>query len=163
MCWFTRKPEYLEKHTATEDIKVLKFVWEHPDKRKRLSFISYFRDFVYTIGNLYETDMNDPTEYQNSIGKWEAAIIDKGFHSYTEDGVEPKVFNSPITIGMIRVHILLNDIEIDRYLVGQEYLKDLKILKCIIPKGAEYYLNEGGYYVSNKIIPKAFEDIPKVS
>jgi hypothetical protein len=131
MCWISNnKPERL---IAKECITVYKVVQIYPDGK----ILSYFNDFPYKLGEIYKTVI---TVKHLKDGYNDFYFVEEGFHSYnyqSEIGLDP-FLQTPITY--------------DRN--GTKYYGDaIYGMFCIIPKGAEYYVNEYGDIVSTSIKP----------
>jgi hypothetical protein len=134
MCWISEKPAILK--IASEDIKVFKIVEKFEN-----NIISVYRGYEYKIGKLYETE----------IGLTETSsitFIHYGFHSYSDKcKLDPNgtYFKQPA------FRIMFKDICLDEFSCrGLSYYK----VDCIIPKGSQYYENDRGEIVSDKIILK---------
>lgn len=129
MCWISNnKPNRL---VAEEDITVYKVVQIALDDK----ILSYFNDFPYKLGEIYNTTIAIKHYKDDYIDFY---FIEQGFHSYNyhlEIGINP-VTAFPIT----------NDQNGTSY-----YGDDIYGMLCIIPKGAEYYVNEFGDVVSTSI------------
>lgn len=120
---------------AEEDIIVYKML--DPSSFRFNTFFSLIQQFEYEIGLVYETTMTIVADGRHA--NWEASrwyngltekqkvqdviIIQEGFHAFITKGAVP-----------------------------QENIIDGKLVKCIIPKGSQYYINEHvGLIVSNAI------------
>ncbi len=150
MCWKTNNLKPIKKK-AKEDIPVFKIVRVNEDD----VIMSYYKQFFYKCGKTYNTEIGkmQKTEYQVDPIHY----IEEGFHSYSADCTYNycgKVIPSDL-VGFSCLKeamvVLLEGKEIFcDTLVSRDGFK-VKKLNCIIPKGAEYYLNETGEYVSNQI------------
>lgn len=121
MCWISHCKPVLK--VAEEDIKVHKILKKDED-----GYVSPIFQFCkWTPGIVYETTLGHG--HIGAIGNFE---ICKGFHSCTEIHEEGGVW-------CIKAKDLF---AIDS---GEE------IVDAVIPKGSQYYLNEYGEYVSNKL------------
>jgi hypothetical protein len=133
MCWIcNNKPERL---IAKECITVYKVVQIYPDGK----ILSYFNDFPYKLGGIYNTVI---TVKHLKDGHNDFYFIEEGFHSYNyqlEIGIDPFP-QTPIAYGKSSARY---------YGVG------IYGMLCVIPKGAEYYVNEYGDIVSTAIKPIA--------
>jgi hypothetical protein len=129
MCWISKnKPERL---VAKEDITVYKVVQIYPDGK----ILSYFNDFPYKLGEIYNTVI---TVKHLKDGYNDFYFVEQGFHSYNyhlKIGLDP-FLNMPIAYDESSV----------RY-----YGSGIFGMLCVIPKGAEYYVNEYGDIVSTSI------------
>ena len=141
MCWTTlNEPNRLK---AKEDIIVYKLVRVIDG-----NITSYYQSFEYKINNLYQISSIEPLwEYSTpaaekfGIKDW---YICSGFHSYINN-----------------IEIADLDGEMIAYVENHadelywEFPEQIYGMKCIIPKGAEYYVNEKDDVVSDKLIPIA--------
>ncbi len=125
-----------EKKTAAEDIACYKLL----NKGFKDKIRSPFECFVYEMGKLYETDIKRSYAW-NAFDSEDAAWLDRVFPGWRESGGARKDllcfgqgFHSVKVSGRLR-----------------NYDTD-SIYNSTIPKGAEYYENETGLIVSNKII-----------
>lgn len=129
MCWITYKKELIKPEVAEDNIVCNKLVYLNSDNIIK----SLYFDFNYEINVLYELD-KEITIIPNFTG---VRIINDGFHSYSTDK-----------------YSLQRGLKELPYLVIPLSTKDkisFALASCIIPKGAIYFLNEIGEYVSNKI------------
>lgn len=117
--------EHSKLKVAEEDIVCYKVAIKDNDGD---CFVTPFRGMTYKLGELYSTSIGWPRKI-GSIN-----IINEGFHSFTckEDAYKCAKFEAPTFEGT-----------------------NMVVVKCIIPKGANYI--EGMFvqypnYVSNKII-----------
>ena len=128
MCWSSSYIPQLK--TAEEDIKVKKVLLKTEDS---LLHSPCETDFKWELGKVYENEIGIILQLFSYYH------INKGFHScqniYNGNTYWCSCINN-------EEHILF---EIDK---GEE------IFDAIIPKGSEYYLNEYGEYVSNKLMIK---------
>lgn len=142
MCWSAINKSDLNRHIAKDNIPVTKFVAVFGND----DIFSYYNDFAYKIGEVYNTKLGKPHLSDTYWG--EMNVINHGFHSYS---VKVKIRK--------RDSQLLNAILNSRYADG--FLKTFKhpnrgignmaVADCIIPKGSAYYLNSYGEYVSDSI------------
>lgn len=129
MCWITYKGAKCK--TAEKDIRIFKVC--SPSNSPEV-LISAYREFEYTLNKIYSAEEElILTMYgkDTNYGK-----INKGFHSYSPNC---SIKNETII-----------SIWYDRQFLGS-YDSDSIIVYGYIPKGAHYYLNEEGEYVSDKI------------
>jgi hypothetical protein len=131
MCWISNnKPERL---VAKEDITVYKVVQMYPDG----NILSYFNDFPYKLREIYNTVIT-VKHLKDSYNDF--YFVEEGFHSYNyqlEIGIDP-YRNIPVA---------------DDKCGGEYYGVGIYGMLCVIPKGAEYYVNEYGDIVSTSIKP----------
>lgn len=125
MCWITYKKELIKPEVAEDNIVCNKLVYLHPNN----IIESIHFSFKYKINVLYELDKETSVlNFINGIN-----IIEYGFHSYTTD-IKFDLQRGLKEIPYMNIH-----------------KKPYALASCIIPKGARYFLNEYGEYVSNKI------------
>ena len=151
MCWRGRS----NKKVADKDIKVYKVLLKYEDK-----YIPYFYSdkLAYEVGKCYKQEMD---VNKNSY----LYTIRAGFHSYSIENTKIKraqvgnlikyeigsvvygdYFDEYYDVESDILHTTNNDL-------GDISVKDVvHFVKCIIPKGAEYFENEEGLIVSNEII-----------
>ena len=136
MCWrkySTIKPFAL---TAEKDIQCFKVVLTFSTLPNTiLSPYNYFR---YEIGQEYH--LEEEIKVLTSAAAYE---IYQGFHSYSEE-VEFRIDKD-------EYQIKFGPKKIDWFPLSMG--SGINILKCIIPEGSEYFLNDQGEYVSNCIKP----------
>ena len=129
MCWITYKEVKCE--TAKEDIRIFKVCL--PSKSPEV-LISAYQEFEYTLNKIYSAKEElKLTVYGRDSYYGE---VNKGFHSYSPNCTIKKETIVSIWNG----HQFLDSY--DSYSI---------IVYGYIPKGAHYYLNEAGEYVSDKI------------
>ena len=122
MCWISYKPPV--KKIAKKDILVYKFVNYNYYNPLINKCTSFFRNFSYKFGVKYNTDIK--IEFDNSVcAMW---VGREGFHSYCNK--KTALYNS-------KVYVLS---------------PFTTVVKCIIPKGSEYYVNNQYEIISNSII-----------
>lgn len=128
MCWFGKIGQ---KQIAQEDTRVLKVLRVKDDK-----YYAYWFPFEYEFGKLYETELGVKCK--------DYVEIAEGFHCYSNLlGVVKKENRCTIQI------MDYSGAKLDWYR-GTFY--KLVLVACTIPKGSEYYINDYGKIVSNKII-----------
>jgi hypothetical protein len=116
---------------ATEDLEVFKVVVAYNEKENWCR--SIYKSFYYIFDKLYQT------ETEESIEGVLFDDLDRIAHGFDESKTKfiTKGFHSANTKQRLKNHaICLHQ----------------KIVKCIIPKGSMYYINETGCIVSNQII-----------
>ena len=130
MCWESKKIPELK--IAPIDIPVFKVV--HKDHS------AYYQPFYYySLNKVYTTNLGVPSGHI-----WERLYqINEGFHSYS--ATECRVVRTHSSDGIrTYISVLHDTTKLDCY-------ANAAIMKCVIPKGSQYYLNNRGEYVSNKI------------
>ena len=141
MCWETRLKPYLKECTADKDIPTFKIVRQNPFTYG-FRPIYYPNGITYVVGvpmHLLKPMVLENDTYANSV------VINQGFHSYHASDVTTEFSGICIWViadkgrGMTLDHISHDGI----------YYK----MSCVIPKGAHYYKNERGEFVSDSILP----------
>ena len=147
MCWFSGSKKLSKyRRIARKDVLVRKLVRvsENPNK-----VVSYFTEFEYELGKTY---YDEELSILNGYGSCHYAGIFVGFNSYS---TECKITRKEQTT----VSGDKKKDEIEVYspdggdLVEYYELDNLLMIDCVIPKGATYYVNELGEYVSESIKP----------
>lgn len=141
MCWISRNTENKRKKIATEDIPVFKIVNYNTNSGK---ICAYYRHCEYTIGETYGGNHIKPIKMLDEFLK-----IENGFHSYSNSCIiiPPSLYRGFLVESKMHVGI-------DIY-----YGNDIKLMRCIIPQGTEYYENENGEIVSEKLKTVNVEEI----
>ena len=144
MCWTATTGKEYEEYIANNNIPVMKLVNIAPFN----TIYSYFRDFEYELNHIYRVDNFglDIEVIANVI------YIKRGFHSYsTKIKIEKatKVRNGFEGIIVRHESIIVDTLPANCYV--HTLKTNLAIADCIIPKGAHYFLNNNGEYVSDKI------------
>lgn len=130
MCWY--RASLMLSLTAEQDIPVFKVVNYSDDVIK-----GWYYPKVYQLGELNKGITILPRYSDNH-----AMIIEEGYHSYSMD------CRAVVRYRFINVIFCLDKV----HTYPREYNMIPKIVKGYIPKGACYYLNPNGEYVSNKIV-----------
>ena len=136
MCWISKTPAILK--IASEDIKVFKIIEKFEN-----NIISAYKGFRYKIGQLYETEIRLTETFSS-------AFIQQGFHSYSN---ECRLERDCTYLEQPAFRIMFKGSRLDGFSKVSYYK-----VNCIIPKGSQYYENEFGEIVSNKIIIKEIID-----
>ena len=148
MCWKSKiKPI---KEISEEDITVIKVLKQYDNKEE---YYSPFQDYRYFIGKkqpvinqikILEPSFSDCTAIYNGYHSYSINCYAE-FENYPDDGyicdINVKDKYDSKYIGSYHSLILT---------FKTHYI----FAECIIPKGAEYYENEKGEFVSNTIILK---------
>lgn len=156
MCWTGNKTDH---KIAVKDIKVIKVVYVRADKKDNKCYAP-LTGYEYTLNKLYETKPLVVT-----VGHSRKSIIERGFHSFSM-GVDilfeenhVRLYNDLHDLYMVCGYKFFDDIEniypITKIKGVHEKVAGkfkLKLLECIMPEGTEYYENEDGEIVSNKLI-----------
>lgn len=125
MCWIGKLDTTAK--IAEKDIEVFKIC----RPRTKNTCVSWFRNFRYKKGETYEHPINiDETELFLNI--------DEGIHSYI------------LNIDIERSDDIYLSLTLDNKFICI-YPNDVCYVKCIIPKGSTYFINERGEVVSDAI------------
>ena len=133
MCW----RGYSGSKVAKRDIEVYKAMFK--DGKYYVPYF-YSSSIAYEVGKLYKQNMD--VQSGGYLYRVEA-----GFHSYSMEVTYVKRDRATNMYGVWS--------KVDKYFRGYYYdklLNNVHFVKCIIPKGAEYFENEDGEIVSNMII-----------
>lgn len=152
MCWISN---ILNKQIAPKDIEVLKVVqFYQPLYQNNYWYKSiYYPNFIYTNNNpkinLIIRKHKGSKFFFNEVMLY---LIDEGYHSFSiseEFGINFNInfdkYGHTTIIGKTKFGIEIFKIE-DAI--------DALVIDAVIPKGAEYYCNQYGEIVSNKLIVK---------
>lgn len=139
MCWSAIKKSDINRLTAKDNIPVTKFVNVIGEN----NIYSMFYDFNYNVGQVYKTNI-----CLRKLNTLDTFVVENGFHSYY---TKVKL----LRINETRFSVIINSLDLgfvwkhpSTYVKG---LGNLAIADCIIPKGAHYFLNYNGEYVSDAI------------
>ena len=139
MCWASSNTPIIK--VAKEPITVFKVVEVHNGK-----VISSIMGYEYEIGKEYNLQ-KELEIVRTNVSRWRIA---EGFHSYTHDSVNNNIngyWETP------------NEI-VDREVT---IFNKHHFMKCIIPIGSKYYLNEFGEVISDSIIPVGIYPVSKTT
>ena len=145
MCWESKK---LKIKTAKKDIPVWKVVHAVKDingryTNKCYSFYKFF-EYILKVGNT--------TQMLFSVLNTENKFIgDNGFHSYSNK-VKYTINEDNI------ISVYLNKL-FSSYTICYYYRGNTTIVKCHIPKGSKYAINELEEIISNDIVLDEFVEI----
>lgn len=144
--------------TAQEDIECFKVVGVRKlqyfkkfllGKKK---IFSYFRDYKYSLNKLYKIDELVVLKYLSVYG------IRRGFHSYSSKYCSTHwVLNSFQNLTLeVRTNLQTGTIAVysSESVHKKSLLEETKVVRCIIPKGSKYAINNVGEIVSDQIILK---------
>ena len=133
MCWFTSEKRRAEPRIAKRNIPVIKLYYKskEPKEPNELYSIYYSACYIYKVNKkIYAYDKHgrhivpSPRRFANA---WK---IDAGLHS---------IKNEQALDNLLPYYMAYRD-------------SDSVLIKCYIPKGATYFLNENGEYVSSELI-----------
>ena len=157
MCWFSGSKKLSKyRRIARKDVLVRKLVMATESPYK---VVSYFTGFEYELGKTYyDSYLSIIHANEPQLG----ACIFVGFNSYS---TECKITRKEQTT--VSGDKKKDEIEVyspdGGELVECYELDNLLMIDCVIPKGATYYVNELGEYVSESIKPIRIidaEDLP---
>ena len=135
MCWIAIKEEDRELHVATKDIKV-----------KKVLEVDHYDGYCSPC---YPMRWEKGRDYKTHFVKYGNLCIDNGFHSCKEIHTIPTQ-----TVGKNkRGYWVCTDYSKTRnYRKPMFHVRENHVLcDFVIPKGARYYLNHYGEYVSDRI------------
>lgn len=150
MCWITMQKWRTRPHIAKKKIEVWKVYKKRPFDSEELLISPYRKERIFlnmrnrllSIGrDLHIIDYLKFLHNDNSWGIWQ------GYHSYKKGSLRLIRFKN--------VDIIQPDQENTYTYTNIKYTiinDQFVVVKCYIPIGSEYYINEYGHYVSNKII-----------
>ena len=155
MCWHTRQESNAVKKVVTgTPLKVYKIgysccyrCFEQPETE---IFRSYYKAFKYRVGEVYSLDTDLDTELK--IGKTRFLLpekvwdVEEGYHAYSFS-TELEIVIKDLTVVL---KVLSSKKSVDTYSGWLDY-KNLVVATCTLPVGTEYYQNEFGEIVANKI------------
>lgn len=149
MCWITYQKWRTRPRIAKKKIEVWKvYIKRSCINQDELLVSPYQRETIYlsmrnrllSIG--HNLEIIDGLLSYITDKNWE---IWKGYHSYKKGCLQ--------LIPGIGVNIIRHrNFHLERYKSLNKFGKNFVVVKCYIPIGAEYYINEFDQYVSNKII-----------
>lgn len=138
MCWITGEEKYLKIKTAEKDIKVKKLLERDPQG----NLSSPFFEFDWKIGKTHVSSIDKPRLCLNMITTcWQ---INMGLHSSKHIIMTKHWVYCYSTWWFIPVNVKL--------LSARPRDVNYEIHEAIIPKDSQYYVNESGEYVSDKLI-----------
>ncbi len=155
MCFITKR---VNKRVAKKDIIVYK---EFKEITKEHA-LSYVRQFEYNFNKLYSTKLDTPKHV--NISKFNNYCFYKISDYKYSDNIQKHLISciSTKNTNLYIISVGYHSINLDRlyksisnYNILNNLSKEFNLnnmLKCIIPKGATYYTDTFGYYVSNQII-----------
>ena len=145
MCWYNDK---LKIKTSKKDIPVWKIVHAVKDINGRYTnkCYSFYKFFEYTL------KVGNTTQMSFSVLNTENKFIgDNGFHSYSNK-VKYTINEDNI------ISVYLNKL-FSNYTICYYYRGNTTIVKCHIPKGSKYAINELEEIISNDIVLDEFVEI----
>lgn len=167
MCWTTYKEELAKTRTADKDIKAFKVCRPTDDPNYAKPY--YFNHYGdYKVGNTYFICADIFVRQIRPPHLHTCYEIDRGYHSYNPEKVSVSIDENPMddAITLLRNDVKTplhsysvtrndNGVKIDYFLLKRNLVK----VNCTIPKGATYYENENGEFVSDIIRIDSMEDL----
>lgn len=144
MCWVGYK---YNKRIADKNITVYKVIERKKSQNKTLYTGPFQCSFEYEIGKTYSTDIEE--KYINGS----MIRIEQGFHCFYEKAWVDCYSPCFYSIGYVY------DLDPLCFELAATYVQ--VIVKCIIPKGAIYYVNKHGIVVAEKLILKEDLGFPR--
>lgn len=145
MCWESKK---LKIKTAKKDIPVWKIVYANKDINGRYTnkCHSFYKFFEYTLKVGNTTQMSfDVINAKNTF------VGNNGFHSYSNKVKYTINENNNISVYFNKLF--------SNYTICYYYRNNTTIVKCHIPKGSKYAINELEEIISNDIVLDEFVEI----
>lgn len=157
MCWITEQKWRIRPCIAKKKIEVWKvYIKRSYINQDELLVSPYQREKIFlnmrnrplSIG--HNLNVINRLEFfsdsKNRFPEWE---IWQGYHSYKKGCLQ---LTQTELVDTIRFYYKNRDYFPIEYRNIREFGNKYVVVKCYIPVGAEYYINEHGCYVSNKII-----------
>lgn len=140
MCWISYKP--WQQAVATRDIECFK-ICELTDNK----ICSLYQGFEYQLNTTYKAKLIFSKSIVVKTGKVISYEITEGIHSYSTKCKVEKDY-SIIREGLLNIidNFFINDC------INLKLHPNAVLVKCIIPEGSIYFINECGEIVSNQII-----------
>lgn len=137
MCWRTNYLYFQEAHRAKEDMTCYKVLRVSDDLLfSPVQGMHYIPAKVYRLTNIF--GMTKKLKLIKADDWMNNSYIEKGFHSFQ------KLRNAQ------EYNSFLHTVSKSRYKPSLN--KTTIVFDCTIPKGSQYYINEIGQMVSNKIV-----------
>ena len=150
MCWVSYKP--WKQEVATRDIECFK-ICELIDNK----ICSLYQGFEYQLNTAYKAKLIFSKSIVAKTGKVISYEITEGIHSYStecklkrvsvlnSDALAAVEYNEVEFLNVIKNESLMDCISLGLH-------PNAVLVKCIIPEGSIYFINECGEIVSNQII-----------
>ena len=137
MCWFGKQKD---RKLAQEDIKCKKFITKNVDNNQYFAF--FHKEHLYQLGKTYYTPLQSKLERERWIS------IQRGLHCYAPyveiTGIPHKAYTVKYNASIVTYSTNIMAISTTR---------DIPVLvECTIPKGSEYYENQYGEIVAERLI-----------
>lgn len=147
MCWVAHYDEDKKEYTAKDNIPVTKLVLTDSSN----NIFSFYKYFNYKLNNTYKISNFGSDKVYNDAK--DCFCIFYGFHSYTTK-LKFYIFRSffnPMTVDIKHNGEVLSRLDAKLWFLDTAEPLYLTVADCIIPKGARYFLNNRGEYVSSAI------------
>lgn len=142
MCWYSRNKPI--RQIADKNIKVYKILQLAICEES--VFLSPYYHSRYVLHVMKDAPLDLPISHPTTAIY--PYTIDGGLHSYSHD---VRFVMSSWMENRLDIYASISNDLIDWW--PMETYR-FKVMECIIPKGAKYYDNGNGLYVSNQLIPK---------
>lgn len=144
MCWISYKP--WKQEVATRDIECFK-ICELIDNKIH----SLYQGFEYQLNTAYKAKLIFSKSIVAKTGKVLSYEITEGIHSYSTECKLKRIFPPDAEERKIKyLKVIKNESLLDCICVSLH--PNAVLVKCIIPEGSIYFINECGEIVSNQII-----------
>lgn len=143
MCWISFKP--WKQEVATRDIECFK-ICELIDNK----ICSLYQGFEYQLNTAYKAKLIFNKSTVVKTGKVLSYEITEGIHSYSTKCKLKRAFVSDEKCKVEFLNIIKNEFFLDSICLNLH--PNAVLVKCIIPEGSIYFINECGEIVSNQII-----------
>lgn len=144
MCWISYKP--WQQEVATRDIECFK-ICELIDNK----ICSLYQGFEYQLNTTYKAKLIFSKSIVVKTSKVISYEINEGIHSYsTECKLKREFASDTEECKAAFVNIIKNEFFLDSICLNLH--PNAVLVKCIIPEGSIYFINECGEIVSNQII-----------
>ena len=161
MCWYTNQKWRIKPHTAKRKIEVWKFyikrsyvnqgeILTSPWQKDKI--FQNMRHNILVADGLHGEHLYIECFGPDYQSDWR---IYCGFHSLQKGTVYRKripLTKELVIVGGYKYIFHLNETSVAYDVMNPSIYDHHVMVQCFIPAGAEYYLNEDGEYVSNKII-----------
>lgn len=144
MCWISYKP--WQQEVATRDIECFK-ICELIDNK----IYSLYQGFEYQLNTTYKAKLIFSKSIVVKTGKVISYEITEGIHSYSTECKLKRAFASDTEECKVAfLNIIKNEFFLDSICLNLH--PNAVLVKCIIPEGSIYFINEDDEIVSNQII-----------
>lgn len=144
MCWVSYKP--WKQEVATRDIECFK-ICELIDNK----ICSLYQEFEYQLNTTYKAKLIFSKSIVVKTGKVISYEITEGIHSYSTKCKLKRIFSPDAEEQKIKyLKVIKNESLLDCICLNLH--PNAVLVKCIIPEGSIYFINEDEEIVSNQII-----------